>query len=177
MAVTREKKEEILESLKKVLSGHESIVFVNFHGLGVSDTTDLRRALREKGVGYTVAKKTLANMALKASSAKGEVPELGGELAIAYGAETTPAGEIYSFSKKHEGKLSILGGIFDGEFLSSDEMMKIATIPSLDALRGMFVNLINSPIQRLAIALDQIARARSRQATSGQVPAGQVPGH
>jgi len=39
-------------------------------------------------------------------------------------------------------------------------MNEIANIPSLDVLRGMFVNIINSPIQRTAIALGQIAEKK-----------------
>lgn len=161
MAVTRKQKEETLTKIKKILDDAESVTFVNFHGLSVSHTTELRNALRNNGVGYMVAKKTLVKKALGESGAQGDMPALPGELAIAYGAETTPARGVYEFAKRHEGKLAILGGIFEGRFLSQEAMMEIATIPPLDVLRGMFVNIIFSPVQRCAIALDQIARVRN----------------
>jgi ribosomal protein L10 len=41
--------------------------------------------------------------------------------------------------------------------MNAEEMLGVATIPPLQTLRGMFVNLINSPIQRFAVALNQIA--------------------
>jgi ribosomal protein L10 len=44
--------------------------------------------------------------------------------------------------------------------MNATEMMSIATIPPIETLRGMFVNLINSPIQRLVIGLDQIAKSK-----------------
>ena len=69
--------------------------------------------------------------------------------------------EKYMISKKLEGKVSIVGGIFENQFKSLQEMMNIATIPSLQVLRGMFVNVINSPIQRFAVALGQIAEKRN----------------
>jgi hypothetical protein len=44
--------------------------------------------------------------------------------------------------------------------MSASEMLGIATIPPLQTLRGMFVNIINSPIQRFAVVLDQIAASK-----------------
>lgn len=161
MALSRTQKKEIVEKLRSVIADAETVTFVNFHGLGVADTTEMRHALREVGVGYVVAKKTLANLALKDAKAKGDIPSLDGELAIAYGPETAPAREIYDFSKRHEDKLVILGGIFEGRFLNKEEMMEIAQIPSLEVLRGMFVNLINSPIQRLAVVLSEVSKVKS----------------
>ncbi|HEY4489405.1 MAG TPA: 50S ribosomal protein L10, partial [Candidatus Paceibacterota bacterium] len=57
--------------------------------------------------------------------------------------------------------LSIMGGVFEGGFLSASEMNSIATIPPVLVLRGMFVNVINSPIQSMAIALNAIATKKS----------------
>jgi large subunit ribosomal protein L10 len=160
MVLNRQQKEEIVLKLKDVLTKAESVAFVNFHGLGVSDTRALRSALKAEGVGYTVAKKTLVRLALRDVKAEGEVPALLGELAIAYGKETTPAREIYAFQKKYEDRVSILGGIFEGTYLDKDAMLAIAQIPSLEVLRGMFVNVLNSPIQGLAVALSEIAQAK-----------------
>ena len=137
------------------------MVFVNFHKLPVKDTTPLRRSLREQGVGYKVAKKTLIKRALSTVKAEGEMPELGGEVAIAFGKdELAPAREVYNFVKTHKDSVQILGGVFEGKYLNKEAMLAIAMIPPLQTLRGMFVNLINSPIQRIAIALDQIAQTK-----------------
>lgn len=158
MALSREQKEEVVAKLDKVFKDSETVAFVNFHGLGVEDTTTMRSRLAEEGVGYTVAKKSLLRRALKNVKAEGEVPALEGELALAYGSETEPARGVHEFGKEHEGTLTLLGGIFEGHFIDAEKMNEIAQIPSLDVLRGMFVNLIFSPVQRLAITLDQIAQ-------------------
>jgi len=158
MTVTRQKKEEVVAKIKDAASGAESIVFVNFHGLGVSDTNELRSALREEGVSYTVARKTLIRRALSSAKFEGDLPELPGEVAIAYGADPVlPAGKIADFAKKHKENISILGGVFEGKFMDKAEMENIASIPSMQVLRGMFVNVINSPIAGLVVALDAIA--------------------
>ena len=162
MALTKEKKGEIIEDVKTILDDSQSVVFVNFHGLSVEHSTQLRRNLREKGVGYRVTKKTLIRRALDSSGTEGDIPTLEGELAIAYGEDLTiPANEVYSFQKQHKESLSIIGGIFEGRYMDQAEMMEIATIPPVPVLRGMFVNLINSPIQRIVIALDKIAEKKA----------------
>ncbi len=162
MAITREKKKAILGDLKDSLEKAKSAVFVNFHGVTVADVSAMRRALRAEKIGYKVAKKSLIGLALDDQKIEGDRPEFKGELAVAYGEDlVAPAREVYNFEKKFEGKVSILGGIFEGKYKSKVEMTEIAKIPGQDTLRGMFVNIINSPIQRLVIALDQIAATKS----------------
>ncbi len=162
MAIHKTKKKEILDKVTDIAQKSKSVVFVNFHGLAVEDSTKIRRQLRGAGVGYTVAKKTLAKKAFTARGLKGEIPELGGELALAYGEDLiAPAREVFEFQKKLEGKFSILGGVFEDKFMTKDEMTVIASIPSRQTLYGMLVNLINSPIQRVVIALDQVAKTKT----------------
>ncbi len=161
MAIIKEKKKEILKKVQSAVDSSNSVVFVNFHGLGVLDTTDLRKELRNKGVAYTVAKKTLIRKALEGSKVEGEMPTIDGELAIAYGEDLiAPAREVYTFQQQHKENIFILGGVFDGKYMNKEEMMEIATIPETPVLYGQFVNLINSPIQRFVVALDQIASKR-----------------
>ena len=151
----------MIKDLEGVIKNSESLVFVNFHGLKVSEETKLRRELREKEVGYKVSRKTLLARALK-GKAEGEIPELSGEVAIAYSKDAISSPrEIYNFQKTHKGLLSIIGGIFEGRFLGQNKMMEIAMIPSREVLYAQFVNLINSPIQRLAVVLDQIAQSKT----------------
>lgn len=154
----KSKKVDLIKNLEKEIKGSQSLVFVNFHGLKVADETKLRRELRDKEVGYKVSRKTLLKRALT-GKAEGTIPELGGEVAIAYSANDpiSPAREVYNFQKTHKGLLNILGGIFEGKFVDGVKMQEIAMIPSREVLYAQFVNLINSPIQRFAIVLDQIA--------------------
>ena len=164
MAITKAKKQEILATMKKRLASAKSIVFVNFKGLTVAETKILRRQLSGEKVGYFVAKKTLAKRALNDLKATGEMPEMPGELAIAYSDDPiAPARETYVFQKasRDKGSIAIVGGIFEGVYKNQVEMMEIATIPSLHVLHGKFVNLINSPIQRLVIAMEEIRKTRT----------------
>ncbi len=158
MAITKEKKKEIIANLKKIVSDSKSIVFVNFNKLLVKEASEIRRALKKEDINYLVVKKSLLGKVLDEVKVGGGVPKFAGELALVFGNDQlAPAREIYGFQKKLDNKVSIVGGIFENQFKSLQEMMNIATIPSLQVLRGMFVNVINSPIQRFAIALNAIA--------------------
>lgn len=158
MAITRQKKEEIVEKVGGIVSDSSTLVFAKFKGLPVNEQREVRRALRAQDVGYTVAKKTLVRRALDAAKFEGEIPTLEGEVAIAYSKdELAPARELAVFVKKFPEQLTFQGGVFGGKFVSAQEIKAIAAIPGLDTLRAQFVQLINSPVQRFVIVLDQVA--------------------
>lgn len=157
MAITKEKKKEIFEKVRDI-SKKNSIVFVNFRGLPSTDITEVRSKLRGEDISYFVTKKTLVKKAFGESKISGEIPQLDGELALAYADDlTAPASEIFKFQKQFKDKIQILGGVFEGRYLNKVEMEEIAQIPSLDVLRGMFVNVINSPIQGFVMTLKAYA--------------------
>jgi large subunit ribosomal protein L10 len=161
MAISKEKKQSIVASFEDMLKDAQSVVFVQFNKLTVKSATALRRKLRAEGVGYKVGKKTLLKRVLDSKGYQGELPPLEGEIAIAYSTDLlAPAREVYDFHKGNKDSVAIVGGIFEGSYKTKEEMVAIATIPGMQTLRGMFVNIINSPIQRFAIALDQVAKKK-----------------
>ncbi|MFA5998349.1 MAG: 50S ribosomal protein L10 [Candidatus Paceibacterota bacterium] len=159
MAISKDKKRAIIAKLTDAFKEASSIAFVGFTKLTVKDASKLRTELSQAGVRYYVAKKTLIKRALDERGYQGEMPELPGEVAVAWttGEEiTAPASGVHAYGKKLKGALALLGGVFEGVFLNAEKMTAIATIPPMIVLRGMFVNVINSPIQGLVIALDKI---------------------
>lgn len=164
MAISKDKKHDIVAKLNDAFTEASSIAFVGFTKLTVKDSSRLRTELAEKGVRLFVAKKTLIRRALGERGYTGSLPELPGEVAVAWttGVETTaPARGVFDFGKKLKGALSLLGGMFNGAFLDAPTMTAIATIPPMPVLRGMFVNVINSPIQGLVVALDKIREQKA----------------
>lgn len=164
MAISKDKKRAIVAKLNDAFKEASSIAFVGFTKLTVKDSSKMRRELSQAGVRYFVAKKTLIRRALDERGYKGEVPALPGEVAVAWTKEAdviAPARGTYEFSKKLKGALALLGGVFEGSYLDAAGMTAIATIPPMIVLRGMFVNVINSPIQGFVMALDQISKKKS----------------
>ena len=161
MPISKDKKKEILAGLKDSVGKASSLVFVNFHGLTVSEVTEVRKKLRKEGIGYTVAKKTLMKKALDEAKIEGTLPELAGEIALAFGQDPiAPAREIFAFQKKFDKKLSMVGGVFENKFMDKMQIMEIASIPGRETLYAQFVNLINSPIQRFVVVIDAIAKSK-----------------
>ena len=160
MAKTKEQKKESLAIIVKLIKEAKdigSIALVKFGGLTVIEATKFRRKLRAEGVSYLVTKKTLANKALAESGVIGEIPVLGGQIGLAWGADQiAPARGVYEFQKQSEKKVELLGGIFEGRFMNREEMSEIAVIPPRQTLYAQLVNVINSPIQGLVIALSKI---------------------
>lgn len=163
MAITKQKKQDIVSKVGEALENAASVVFVHFKGLSVADTSAMRKSLKQEGVGYYVAKKTLMRRALAEKGYTGSLPELPGEIAIAWsdGDVTSAARGVFEHGKKHKDALSIVGGVLEGKYLDAVAMRSIATIPPVPVLRGMFVNVINSPIQSFVIALDQIREKKA----------------
>ena len=164
MAKTKAEKGVIIDKLEDAFKTGASSVFVHFTKVTVAEESAMRRALRGDGVSYFVAKKTLMRRALEKLGHAHQSLPLEGEVAVAYGGgedATLAARLVHEFGKKLADKLTILGGIFEGKLVDGPKMQEIATIPSLQVLRGMFVNVINSPIAGLAIALKAVADKRS----------------
>lgn len=162
MAKTRDQKKEMVSILENISKESKSVVFVNFTKFLVKDETALRNKLRQSGVSYKVVKKTLLKKGFDKSSITGEMPELEGMVAVAYGDDLiAPAREVYDFQKTRKDNVAIVGGVFEGKYMNKEEMMSIATIPSTQVLYGQFVNLINTPIQQFVTALSKIAEKKT----------------
>ena len=163
MAISKDKKREIIAKITEALKEASSIAFVGFTKLTVADASKMRKQLSQAGVRYLVAKKTLLRLVLKQKGYEGEEPALPGEVAIAWTNDDViaPARGVYEFGKKMKGALVLLGGVFEGAFIDAEKIIAIATIPPMLVLRGMFVNVINSPIQGLVVALDKIREKKT----------------
>jgi len=159
VAITKAKKGEILEKLDKGLKGAETLVFVNFHGLPVGETTAFRKKLREAGVSYYVAKKTLVKRALDAMKIKGDQPSFDGELGLAWSGDPVASAKgVYEFAKLHKEKISLLGGVYQGIYMSKEEITGLASIPGREALLGQFVGMLHESIAKVVRVMDVKAK-------------------
>lgn len=164
MAITKEKKKEIVAKLSDIFAKAPSAAFVKFGKLTVAQANTLRRALKEKSVGYYVAKKTLIRKALEVQKLNGQLPELQGEVAVAYatsaGDTLAPSREVAAFTKRFEKAVELIGGIFEGAFIGQSKALALSLIPSRETLLAQFANLVNSPLQRFVIGLSEISKSK-----------------
>ncbi|MEK7607582.1 MAG: 50S ribosomal protein L10 [Patescibacteria group bacterium] len=161
MPLSKDKKKELVSELEAVFKNSRGVVFVGFKGLKVNDANKMRRDFRSQGVDYIVAKKTLMNRALDRAQVSGTKPEITAEVAVAYSTDNlTPAREVGGFLKKNKDMLSILGGIFEGRFITREEVIAYSSIPDRQTLYAQIVNLFNSPIQGFVMAISEITKKK-----------------
>ena len=146
----RAQKHEFVSSLHDVFSNTGVIVVAHYAGLSVADMTDLRRQMREAGGHVKVAKNRLAKIALKGTESESIADLFTGPTVIAYSDDPVTAPKIaVQFAKKNE-KLVILGGAMGATELDPNGVKSLASLPSLDELRGKLVGLIQAPATKVA---------------------------
>lgn len=153
-----ELKQPIVDEIKSVIDGAQSVVAVKYLGINVDQDTKLRKELRENGVVYKVYKNTLIKRAIAGTEFAGLEPDLEGPTAIAVSKTdaTAPARIVAKYVKTVE-PLELKGGIVEGEYYSAEGMTAIAAIPSRDELLSRLLGSLQSPITNFARVLNQIA--------------------
>ena len=153
-----ELKKPVVEEISANIKDAQSVVLVDYRGLTVEQDTQLRKNLREAGVGYKVYNNTMMNFAFKGTEFEGLAPYLEGPSAMAYSDTdaTAPARVLAEFAKKAD-KLQIKAGVVEGTVYDAAGMAKIADIPSREVLLGRLLGSMQSPIANLARVLNQIA--------------------
>lgn len=149
MAITKEKKKEVVQQTQDMLKQSSIVVFTDISGMDVPSLTQLRRSIRDAGGKYTIIKKTLLAIALQAEKMeKIDAKEMQGEIAVAFGLDgdiTSVAKAIYTHNKENE-KPIIINGIMDGDVLEIAQVNHLATLPSKEELLARTVGSINAPI-------------------------------
>ena len=140
----------------------KSIVFFDYRGITVAEDTELRRSMRKENVEYIVLKNNMVSRAAENASIDSKIEEmLKGPVAYAFGYEdeVAPARILKAFVKKAK-KCEIKGGIVDGKLTSAADVDAIADLPSKEVLISRLLGSMKSPISKLAIVLDQIAKQK-----------------
>jgi len=171
MSSNRKAKGALVEGFDAELKAAQLVVICHQLGLNADETLALRRAMRAAGVDTKVGKNTLVKRALKDSALDGLSQFLKGPTILAMSKDPVAAAKVAAeFAKKNK-KLEIVAAAMGGQILDQKATMALATLPSLDELRGKIVGLLQAPATKIAGVLQapagQLARvmsARSKQA-------------
>ena len=111
---------------------------------------------------FKVTKNSLAKIAIKDTYYKSLSKFFNGPTAVTFSDDPASAAKvIFNFAKENE-NLKIIGGAIEDKELSIDEIKTLASLPSLDELRGKIVGLISSPLRNIATILNQPASSITR---------------
>lgn len=150
MAITRDKKQSLVDELNSLLSTAKMTVFAHYDGLTVADLQTLRRAARQQSITIKVVKNRLVRVALTQNDNLKEVDSssLTGQLLYAVSSEdeVAPAQVLANFAKAHPA-LKLAGAISsEGKLLETDEVKSLATLPSKNELIGQVLATLSSPL-------------------------------
>lgn len=150
MAVTREKKEQVVAQLTDELGRIKIVVLTDYRGLTVAEAEELRAKLRESGVDYRVTKNTLLKLALQKNDKYKDLDLsiFKGPMALALGFddEVSAPKVVFQYAKQHQA-LEIVGAITgDGSLLSSSDVKALASLPTREQLLGQLVGTIAAPL-------------------------------
>ena len=150
MAITREKKEDILNEYVEQLKDSEAIIITGYRGMKVTDIQQLRARIREADGSYAVVKNTLARRALKENGWPDLDEMLTGPVGIGFCHHNVPgvAKAITEFAKKNE-QISVRGGVMGARVIDESAVKSLADLPSIEVLRAQLLGLINAPAGRL----------------------------
>ncbi|MBM3557114.1 MAG: 50S ribosomal protein L10, partial [Alphaproteobacteria bacterium] len=156
----RNQKAETVATVNRALKGAQSVVVAHYAGLNAAEVFDLRRRVREAGAAIKVAKNRLVKRALEGTAFVTMGDLLKGPTALTYSKDPVAAAKVcVEYARKND-KLVILGGAMAGTRLDAEGIKALASLPSLDELRGKIVGLLQAPATKIAGVL--------------QAPAGQL---
>jgi len=146
----RSQKADSVAQLNAVFNEAGVVVVTRNLGLSVAQSTELRSKMREAGATYKVAKNRLAKLALKDTDYTGLEEFLNGPTAIAYSTDPVAAAKAVVDFAKTTDKIEIVGGSMGSTVLNEAGVRALASMPSLDELRGTIVGLVNAPATKVA---------------------------
>ena len=149
MAISKQKKNELVADLTELLSSAKTTVYAKYQGLTVAELQELRKAAREAGVKIKVVKNRLVRVAMGQIAVYKDTDTTGltGQLlyAISSEDEVAPAKVLANFAKDHDA-LNLLGGFSDlGNSLSEEDVKALAAMPSKNELIAQVVAQLLSP--------------------------------
>jgi large subunit ribosomal protein L10 len=169
--VDRSEKQELVSLLHRSFQTAGLVVVTQQTGLTVAESTDLRRRMRDAGASFKVTKNRLARLALAGTAYEPLEQLFKGPTAIAFSVDPVAAAKVAVAFAKSNDKLKIVGGALPGQVLDAAGVQALATLPSLDELRGKIIGVLQAPASKLAAILQapagQLARVLQAHADAG----------
>ena len=167
--VLRNEKVQIIDELHDIFANAGLVVVAHQNGLTVGEATELRRKMKESNATYRVVKNRLSKRAIGETPYEGLSDLFQGQTAIAYSDDPVAAAKVAVAYAKSNDKLEILGGGMGEIMLDVNGVRALASLPSLDELRGSIVGMLSTPARRVAVVLaapaGQLARLLQAHAT------------
>ena len=168
----RSQKEELVASLHQTFAETNLIIVTQQSGMTVAEVSDLRRKRRDAGASFKVTKNRLTRLALEGTKFEALKELFTGPTAVAVSLDPVAAAKVCVAYAKANEKLIIVGGAMGETQLDAQAIQSLATLPSLDQLRGKLIGLLQAPATKVAGVVQapaaQLARIFSAYSSQGE---------
>ena len=147
--MNKEKKKIYIEEMKSFFSKNSSVFVTHYQGLTVKQIDDLKNEMRKHGILFKVTKNRITKLALEGTKFKKLENLFTGPTAVAFSDDAISSAKILTKFAKSNSNLRIIGGIMDEEPLSTEDVAKIATLPTLNEARAKIVGILKTPAQKI----------------------------
>ncbi len=157
MALTREKKQAVIDEVCQLLADSKMTVVAKYPGTTVKQLQDLRKQARDNQTVVKVIKNRLVIQALGSQETyKGaDTSSLTSQLLYAFNAadEVAPAQALANFARKNP-TIEFVGAFTsEGKFIEASEVKALAALPSKNQLLAGLINTLNSPVRNVMSGL------------------------
>ncbi|HLC39224.1 MAG TPA: 50S ribosomal protein L10 [Patescibacteria group bacterium] len=155
MAISKTKKNQILDKLSKSIPDSKIIILFNFAGFTMEQLTELRGELRQKDAELKIIKNTLIKKAFLQNNLELDENVFFGpkSLVLGYADEAEPAKIVVKFLKNLKKPEAIMGAIYQNQFIPAEMVAKLAKIPDRKILEAQLVSQLAAPISGLQYVL------------------------
>ena len=147
--MNKDQKKNYINEMKEFLDTNDSVLVTHYQGLTVKQLDELRAEMRKHGIMFKITKNRITKLALKDTKCKDIADMFSGPTAIALSQDAISSAKILTKFSKENQNLKILGGIMGDEVLKLEDVLKIATLPTLNEARAKIASILQSPAQKL----------------------------
>lgn len=156
--MANEEKEAIIAEIKEHIQNSTLSVMSKYQGITVEDVTTLRVQLRGENITYKVYKNTLAKRALAELDLEDAAQYFDGPTAWAFSEDPVAPAKILKDFAKEVDNVAMVGGVLDGKVVGTDQLQKLADLPTRDQLLAQVVGTIAAPLRDLVGTLNAVPR-------------------
>ena len=151
--MNKEQKKKYIGEMKDFIKANDSVLVAHYQGLTVKQLDELRAEMRKHGIMFKITNNRITKLALKDTKYKDIVDLFTGPTAVALSKDAISSAKILTKFSKDNQNLKILGGLMGDEILKLEDVLKIATLPTLNEARAKIASILRSPAQKLVSIL------------------------
>jgi large subunit ribosomal protein L10 len=145
-------KERIVSELSERLRSTDTLIVADYRGLTMPQVDALRTELLTHGAKFQVVKNTLTRRAAEEAGAEHLLALLEGPTAIAFlesDGDAAAVAKALRAAARETQVIEVRGGVIQGRAMSADEVETLATLPSIDVLRGQVLGAVTAPLMTI----------------------------